>query len=244
MTPLVLLHAFPYDSQMFVDQMAGLGDVANVLTPDLPGFGSEPVIPGVTLEQIADRIANLLDRHTIAKAVVGGVSMGGYAAMAFARKYPQRLSGLILADTRAEADDEPAKANRAKAIELVKSQGVAAFIETQIPKLVSPASLTDQPHFADRVRSLAKQQSAEGVMTALAMLRDRPDARPELAQITCPTLIVVGEDDAITPPALSVAMKAIIPHSTLVRIPKAGHLANWERPAAFNSAVRAFLQTI
>jgi 3-oxoadipate enol-lactonase len=244
MTPLVLLHAFPYDSQMFAEQVAGLGDVANVLTPDLPGFGSEPVIPGVTLELIADRTAVILDRHSILKAVVGGVSMGGYAAMAFARKYPQRLSGLILADTRAEADDEAAKANRAKAIELVQMQGVAAFIETQMPKLISPASQATQSPFADRVRSLAKQQSQEGVSEALAMLRDRPDARPGLAQVTCPTLIVVGEEDAITPPALADAMKAIIPHATLVRIPNAGHLANWERPAEFNSAVRAFLKTI
>jgi 3-oxoadipate enol-lactonase len=244
MTPLVLLHAFPYDSQMFAEQVAGLGDVANVLTPDLPGFGSEPVIPGVSLELIADLTAVILDRHSISKAVVGGVSMGGYAAMAFARKYPQRLSGLILADTRAEADDESAKANRAKAIELVQTQGVAAFIETQLPKLISPASQSAQPQFAERVRTLAKRQSPEGVSAALAMLRDRPDARPGLAQVTCPTLIVVGEDDAITPPALADAMKAIIPHATLVRIPNAGHLANWERPAEFNSAVRAFLKTI
>lgn len=244
MTPLVLLHAFPYDSRMFADQVSGLGDVANVLTPDLPGFGTEPVISGVTLEQIADRTATLLDRHGIAKAVIGGVSMGGYAAMAFARKYPQRLSGLILADTRSEPDDEAAKGNRGKAIDLVRQQGVAAFIETQIPKLISPASQSDQPQFADGVRSLAKRQSPEGVCEALAMLRDRPDASPGLAKITCPTLIVVGEEDAITPPALAEAMKAIIQHATLVKIPKAGHLANWERPAVFDSTVRTFLQTI
>jgi 3-oxoadipate enol-lactonase len=244
MTPLVLLHAFPYDSRMFADQVSGLGDIAKVLTPDLPGFGSEPVIPGLTLDQIADRTASLLDHHGISKAVVGGVSMGGYAAMAYARKYPQRLSGLILADTRAEPDDDTTKAGRAKAIELVRQQGVALFIETQIPKLISPASHADQPAFADRVRSLAIKQTPAGVMEALAMLRDRPDARPGLQSVICPTLIVVGDDDAITPPPLSEAMALLVPRSTLVRIPNAGHLANWERPAEFNAAVRSFLQRI
>lgn len=244
MTPLVLLHAFPYDSRMFSEQVAGLGDAANILTPDLPGFGSEPVVPGVTLDLIADRTLSLLDQYRIEKAVVGGVSMGGYAAMSFARKYPSRLNGLILADTRAESDDEAAKANRAKAIELVRQQGVATFIETQIPKLISATSQSDQPQFANRVRTLATRQSPEGVVEALAMLRDRPDARPGLSQVKCPTLIVVGEDDAITPPALAETMKAIITHATLARIPKAGHLANWERPAEFNSVVRTFLKTI
>lgn len=244
MTPLVLLHAFPYDSRMFSEQVAALGDVATVLTSDLPGFGREPVIPGVTLDVIADRTAALLDRRAIHKAVIGGVSMGGYAAMAFARKYPQRLLGLILADTRAEPDDESAKANRGIAIEMVRNQGVAAFIETQIPKLVSPASQSDQPAFANRIRALATQQTSDGVAAALAMLRDRPDARPGLKSVTFPTLIVVGEDDAITPPALSENMKQLVPQATLVRIPKAGHLANWERPTAFNAAVRSFLQAI
>ena len=244
MTPLVLLHAFPYDSRMFADQVSGLGDTVTILTPDLPGFGTESVVPGVTLDQIADRTAALLDHKGIAKVVVGGVSMGGYAAMAFARKYPNRLGGLILADTRAEPDDEAAKANRGKAIELVRKQGVAAFIDTQIPKLISHASQSSQPTFANRVREMATRQSPEGVMEALAMLRDRPDARPGLAQVTCPTVIVVGEDDAITPPVLAEAMKAIIPNATLIRIPKAGHLANWERPSEFNAAVRAFLKTI
>ena len=140
MTTLVLLHALPFDSGMFAGQTNALEGVANLLTPDLPGFGVESAIPGITVDAVADMIATMLDRSDIDRAVVGGVSMGGYVAMAIARRHPERVSGLILADTRAEPDDDASKANRLKAMETVQTGGVSALVEAQLPKILSPST--------------------------------------------------------------------------------------------------------
>ena len=241
MTPLLLLHAFPFDSGMFTGQTDALESVAKIFTPDLPGFGVESAIPGISVDEVAEMIATMLNRSDFDQAVIGGVSMGGYVAMAVARRHPDRVKGLILADTRAEPDDDTAKANRLKAIETVQTGGVSALVDLQLPKMLSPATQKENPELVDRIRKLGNRQSNSGVIEAINLLKNRPDARPGLAEVTCPTLIIVGEDDLVTPPAAAETMKSLIPHSTLVRIPHAGHLANWEQPEAFNSAVRAFL---
>jgi 3-oxoadipate enol-lactonase len=244
MTPLVLLHAFPFDSGMFDPQRDVFGPDVIRLTPDLPGFGTAPVETVMTVEIAATRVVTFLDRNGHDRAVVGGVSMGGYVAMAFARMFPNRLSGLILADTKAEPDDDAARANRAKAIEAVRANGVPAFVESQLPKVLGAATRQSDPGLVEWIRAMGCRQSAEGVVAALAMLRDRPDARPGLADVKCPVLIVVGENDEITPPKAAESMKALVPHATLVRIPGAGHLANVERPGEFNTAVTRFLTSI
>jgi 3-oxoadipate enol-lactonase len=244
MTPIVLLHAFPFDSSLFELQTSLPRNSATILAPNLSGFGDQPAKRPVTVFDMADHVASQLDAQKISKAVIGGVSMGGYVSLAFLNRYPEKVAGLILADTRADGDDDAAKANRAKMIEAVQKNGLAAFVESQIPKLLGTTTMNDRPAVVNRIREIATRQSPEGVIAAIELLRDRPDWSTSLAQINVPTLIIVGEEDTVTPPALSDAMHAGIEGSTLVKIPKAGHLSNMESPQEFNAAIMSFLSQL
>jgi 3-oxoadipate enol-lactonase len=240
---LVLLHAFPLDREMWKPQLAALAGTARVIAPDMPGFGRSALPPEPwSVESAADAVTGLLDTLGLTgRVVVGGLSMGGYVAMAFARKYPDRLAGLILADTRAEPDDAAGKENREKMIATARKQGAAAVVEAMLPKLLSDATRTNRPAVADAVKAIGSRQTAEGVAAGLAALRDRPDATPGLDQVSVPTLVLVGEHDAVTPPTLAAAMAGRVYGSDLVTIPNAGHLSNLENPEAFNAAVARFL---
>lgn len=243
--PLVLLHAFPYDRRMWAPQRAVFSETRRVLTPDLPGFGQSPVVPDTSIDSMADAVAGCLDRVGILEpAVIGGLSMGGYVALAFARRFPSRVRGLILADTRAEPDDDAGRSSRDRAIAAVTTDGAVAFAEAQLPKQLGPTTQKNGPDVVAFARSIGTTQRREGLVAALAALRDRPDARPGLNLIRVPTLVVVGEEDTITPPATAAVLHDGIGGSTLVRIQGAGHLSNLEQPAAFNAAVRQFLQTV
>lgn len=243
---LVLLHAFPLDREMWRPQLDALAGRARVLAIDLPGFGHSPVAATpFTVDSAADAVAALLDAAGVAgRVVVGGLSMGGYVAMAFARRHPDRLAGLILADTRGEPDDDAAKQGRETMIALANTQGAAAVAERMLPKLLGEATRATRPDVVETVRRIAARQSAEGVAAALAALRDRPDANPGLDAVAVPTLILVGEHDAVTPPVLASAMGARIWGSLVETIPAAGHLSNLENPEAFNAAVVEFLATV
>jgi len=238
--PLVLLHAFPLDRGMWEPQRP-LAEKHRLIAIDLPGFGESSVDPGFTMDSVADRVAELLDSLKVETAAVGGLSMGGYAALAFARRHPRRLSHLILADTRSDADDAAGRDNRNRLIKMTEEFGPSKVYEVMLPKVLGATTQSTQPKVVEFVRGIASKQGGAGVIGGLVALRDRPDATPELSKIKVPTLIIVGEEDAVTPPALSEAMAAAIPGSKLVRIPGAGHLSNVENPAAFNTAVSAFL---
>ncbi|HEY2786296.1 MAG TPA: alpha/beta fold hydrolase [Fimbriiglobus sp.] len=241
-TPLVLLHAFPYDRGMWAPQREGLASVARVITPDLPGFGQSAPMPDITVEGMADAVAQLLDSLRLNERInLGGLSMGGYVAMAFARKYPDRLCGLILADTRGEPDDDTGRLNRGKAIEAVRTGGVAQFVDTQLPNHFSPETFAARPAIVAEAKRIASAQSVEAIIAALVALRDRPDAIAGLSGVSAPTLILVGENDAVTPPAVAETMRTRIPGSRFVRIPAAGHLSNMEQPDVFNASVREFI---
>ena len=238
--PLVLLHAFPLDRGMWQPQLAALADVTRVVALDLPGFGESS--PGAfTIEGAADVVAEFLAARAIPKAVVCGLSMGGYVALALARRHPNALAALILADTRAGVDDRTAKANRTKSIALVEVKGSAALFEGMLPKVLSEQTHATKPEVVDRLKSIAAKQPAASVIAALAALRDRPDANPGLKAVVVPTLVLVGEYDAVTPPLAAANLSAQIRRSTLVHIPGAGHLSNVENPDAFNAAVCGFI---
>jgi pimeloyl-ACP methyl ester carboxylesterase len=162
-------------------------------------------------------------------------------ALAFARKHPDRLAGLILADTKSDPDDAAARQNRDKLIALAKEKGAAAVAEQLIPKQLSEPTQAQRPEVVEEVQRVASRQTAAGVAAGLAALRDRPDATPGLDNIAVPALIVVGEHDAITPPTVAAAMATKVWGSQVVTIPGAGHLSNLENPAAFNAAVSEFL---
>ncbi|AMV22904.1 3-oxoadipate enol-lactonase 2 [Gemmata sp. SH-PL17] len=239
--PLVLVHAFPFDRTMWAPQLAALAASARVLTLDVPGFGESPAAPELTIDGVAKTVSDFLAALNIPKAIVGGLSMGGYVALAFARNFADKLNGLILADTRAGVDDTNARANRTKSIALVNEKGSAALFESMVPKVLSDSTREVKPEVVERAKSIAARQPASSVAAALAALRDRPDANPGLKAITVPTLILVGEFDAVTPPLSSANLAAQIRGSKLVHIPGAGHLSNIENPDSFNNAVRVFL---
>jgi 3-oxoadipate enol-lactonase len=242
---LVLLHAFPLDSSMWRHQVGALADRCRVIAPDLPGFGGSAVSAGLTIDSAADVVAELLDHLGMnERVVVGGLSMGGYAALAFARLYPQRVRALVLADTKADPDDETARANRDKTIQLATDQGPAAVIDQMLPKMLSPVTMDTKPDVVRWVKETAGRQRADGLVVALKALRDRPDARPGLSHISFPTLVVVGEHDVATPPDKARELAGGIPNARLVTIPDAGHLSNLEDPVAFTNAVREFVDAL
>lgn len=241
--PLVLLHAFPLDRRMWEPQIGPLSAVARVLAVDLPGFGESPAgSTPLTIDSAAVAVRDFLDAKGItSRVVLGGLSMGGYVALAFARRHPDRLAGLILADTRSGPDDAAGKAKRDETIALATSAGAAGVIDQMLPKMLADPP---RPDVVTTVRTIATRQSATAVAAALAALRDRPDATPALGRITVPTLVIVGERDAITPPAMSQSLADAIPGSKLVTIPGAGHLSNLENPDAFTTAVREFVTVL
>lgn len=237
--PLLLVHAFPLSSVMWTRQIAGFAPHWRVIAPDLRGFGeSAGAGPGASLDQHADDLAALLEHLGIAQATVAGLSMGGYITFALWRRHRARIARLILADTRAGADTDEGRQGRQKNARLVEEQGSGALAEQMLPKLLAANAPTP---LRDEVRQLIEANQPAGLAAALHAMAARPDSTPQLAEIDVPTLVIVGSEDALTPPAESQALHAGIAGSRLVEIPGAGHLSSLENPEAFNAAVDDFL---
>lgn len=245
-SPVVLLHAFPLSRAMWRPQVEALSDDYRIITPDLRGFGgSSPFDGEPSIERMADDIAALLDYLGISEPVVlGGLSMGGYVALNFVRKYPQRLRALILADTRAEPDTAEGKAKRNEMIQLAETEHAAGIIEKMLPNLTGATTRESRADVVNEVKRIATAQSDAGIINGLRALRDRADAEPWLNNIDVPALIVFGEEDTITPLSMAEKLRDNIRQSQLVTIPAAGHLSNLEQPKLFTAAVRQFLQEI
>lgn len=238
---LVLLHAFPLDSEMWTSQIQAFSSRFRVIAPDVPGFGGSAGSANLTIDRIATGMRDLLDALEIGEPIVlGGLSMGGYAALAFARLFPERLRALILADTKADPDDNAARAGRDKMIELVQKDGVQPVLEQVLPKLLGSHTQSGKPKIVQQVREIAGRQSTAAIASVLAALRDRPDARPFLKLIHVPTLVVVGEEDAITPPMKAFELCDGIPGAKIFTVATAGHLSNLENEAEFNRAINSF----
>ena len=184
--------------------MEDLEGQCRIIAPDFRGFGgTSAALAGVSVDQLADDVAQLLDVLKITQpVVVGGLSMGGYVALALARRHAERLRGLILADTRAEADTPEARENRDKMIAFARTHPSSEVIEQMLPRLLGSETQMHHPEIADTVRAIAGKQASAGIVAALLALRDRPDATGGLGAIRVPTLVVVGAEDALTPPGL------------------------------------------
>lgn len=239
---LLLLHAFPLGLFMWDAQVAALAATHRVVRFDARGFGgSAPCEGPLTMERIADDGAALLDVLGIEQAVVCGCSMGGYAAFAFVRRHPQRLLGLVLQDTRAGADTAEAKGNRAALAGKVLAEGASAAVEAFLPKLLGETTRRERPALVSGLRERILATSPRGIASALHGLAARADSRETLPTIRVPTLVLVGEEDVLTPPSESALLAAAIPKARLDVIPRAGHLANIENAEATNAALRSFL---
>jgi 3-oxoadipate enol-lactonase len=244
--PVVLLHAFPLSRLMWRPQVEALQGRCRVLAPDLRGFGGSCGFDGEpSVDQMADDVAALLDELNLRQPVVlGGLSMGGYVALAFARRHPQRLRALVLADTKAGADDDAARANRDRLIAFAQEHSAVAVLDQMLPRLLGATTQARRPEVTAEVRAIAADQTPAGVVSALKALRDRPDATPALGRIAVPTLVIVGAEDVLTPPDQARFLAAAIPGARLEVLDGAGHLANLERPEAFNAILERFLQGV
>ncbi len=240
--PLVLLHAFPLNRTMWQPQREALVPHCRVITVDLRGHGeSEAPLWHYTLDQAADDVRALLDHLSVESAVLAGLSMGGYICFAFHRRYPGRLRGLILADTRAQADTPEGRNGRFMMAQVAYRQGPAAIADLMLPKLFSPATLRDRPELVQTVRAMIEGNEVSGIAGDLMAMAERPDSTPDLEGIRCPTQIIVGELDQATPPADSRLMADRIPGARYTVIPGAAHLSNLEQPEQFTAVVREFL---
>jgi len=242
---LVLLHAFPLSRAQWREQAMVLARDAGIraVTPDLLGMGVSSVPDGpATVEQMAEVVRSLLDALGIAQFGLGGLSMGGYVAFAAWRQYPERIRGLVLADTRATADTTEARANREATARLAETQGPLAVFERDLPKLLSHVTLHERPDIVEFARALAAMNSGPGVASVARGLALRPDATDLLPTITRPTLILAGEEDVITPVDDARALFARIPNAQLEVIKDAGHLTNLDQPDRFTLALDRFLR--
>ncbi|MFN7133782.1 MAG: alpha/beta fold hydrolase [Myxococcales bacterium] len=236
--PLLLLHAFPLSSAMWQAQRASLSARFRVLAPDLRGFGGSSVQPEVSMRLFAEDAVALLDHVGVLKASVVGLSMGGYAALELLALAPHRVSALALCDTRANADDEAGRRAREETARAVERDGVEVLVQRMLPKLLAPDAAEG---VEAKVASMIRAVQPAGAAAALRAMGARRDMSEALGRIGCPTLVLAGEHDGITPPEVAEKMASAIPYSTLEIVPGAGHLANLEAPEAFDAALIGFL---
>ncbi len=233
---LVLLHAFPLSADQWLPQLHRVPPGWRFIAPDLRGFRGigpafeDPGLAGLSMDDYADDVLALLAHLEIDRAVVCGVSMGGYVAFAMWRRAPKRVAGLVLSNTRAAADSAEARAGRDKTIELAQREGAEGMAREMVPKLLGATTRAAQPDLETAVRRLILVNSTEGIVAGLGALKTRPDSTPLLATITCPTLVISGEEDIIIPPAEAEAMHRAIAGSSLAILPRTGHLSNLESP--------------
>ena len=237
--PILFIHAFPLHSASWERQLAAFSPQHRVIAPDLRGLGATARGSGAaSLDQHADDLAALLRHLEIEKATIVGLSMGGYISFALWRRHRERIAALILADTRAGADTEEGKQGREKNAKLAEAQGPGAIADQMLPKLLSPNA---PAALRDEVRGIIESNDRAGIAAALRAMAARPDSTPLLATIDVPTLVLVGIEDALTPPSEAEIMFNAIPGCRIAELPGAGHLSNLEAPEAFNAQVTEFL---
>jgi pimeloyl-ACP methyl ester carboxylesterase len=243
MTTVVLLHAFPLDSAMYDPVRPALGQVCDLVTPDFPGFGGGPLPDGeATLDAYADAVVAGLDAQGLDRVVLGGTSMGGYTTMAVLRRHPQRVSAVLLLDTKASADAAAARDGRLAMAQELESEGSSQpLVDLVFPKLLGTTTVARRPEVTDRVRAAVAAASPRAAAWAQRAMAARPDSFDTLRATTVPALVLVGEEDVLSPPTDAAAMAAAIPQATLAVVPEAGHLSPVEAPEAVAEVVSRFL---
>jgi pimeloyl-ACP methyl ester carboxylesterase len=241
-TPLVLVHAFPLSSAMWLAQREGLATRFRVLTPDLRGFGGSPLgADEPSVDTMADDLAALLDAKGIDRAIIGGLSMGGYVTLAFCRRHPDRLLGVVLADTKATEDTKAAREARLRMAERLETdQNVGVLLDDLLPRLVGPTTMRHRALVYGRVRGLVQSTPPLAAAWAQRAMAARPDSVGALAGFRTPTLVLHGAEDAIITEDDARALTDALPNAELIVIPGSGHLTAVEQPELFNDAVAEF----
>jgi len=244
-TPLIFLHGYPFDKSSWNGQLDALQLVTRVIAYDIRGFGgSIDEDTAMSIDLFADDLIRFMDALHIERAIVCGLSMGGYIALNAQKRFPERFTGLILCDTQCNADSPEGKANRYRAIEGIKSKGVTEFGEAFVKKVFAPASLESKKDVVEKVRQVVLANSAPIMMAGLVALAERTESCSTLVNISVPTLFLCGADDAITPTAQSQFMHDKVTGSVLRIIENAGHVSNLEQPETFNFYIRDFLESV
>jgi 3-oxoadipate enol-lactonase len=240
---LLLVHGFPLDARLFAEQLTGLSKLRRVLAVDLRGRGrSRAAADGPwSLESHADDLARLLDALAIDRVDLGGLSMGGYVAMAFLRLHPKRVRSLLLLSTKTAADSPEVKQSRLETAERVRREGCEALAASMLPKLVAPR--TNEAVRA-KVAAMIRETPPETAARDSLAMRERGDSTALLARAEVPVLVVHGEEDALMPGTAARSMAAGIAHAQFISIAGAGHVAPLEQPAAVNQALAAFLTSV
>ncbi len=246
---ILLVHGFPLDHTMWDAQIEALSPRSRVIAPDLRGFGTSPLGSadperGISMERYADDLAELLDILRLGSenpVIFVGFSMGGYIAWQFMRKYAARIRALVLCDTRASADTDEARAGRLKMAQKISEWGAARVADMMGPKLVAPKTFESRPAVVSAIRRIVERTAPSAIAAAQRGMAARPDMAAFLSQINAPTLVLVGADDAISPPAEMQSIAAAIPDSEFVIIPNAGHMTTMENPNAVNQATTDFI---
>jgi len=241
---LLLVHGFPLDRTIWKHQLATLAGWRRI-APDLRGLGvSEAPRDGYAMAAYADDLARLLDRLRVQRAVVAGLSMGGYVAFELLRRHRDRVAGLILCDTKADADGEDGRRARDEMARVAETRGPAAVAERMLPRLLGRTTQQTQPRLVQEVREMILRAPAHGIAGALRAMRDRSAANDLLGTITVPTLVVVGQEDELTPPALARGLTDAIPSAAMTTIAGAGHVAPIEAPSAVSRVFAEFLEAV
>jgi pimeloyl-ACP methyl ester carboxylesterase len=233
---------------MWRGQLDGLAAHARVVAVDLPGFGATPpAVDGaraLTMDALAEHVIDVADALGFDRFVLGGLSMGGYVAFALLRRHRARVLGLALMDTRAEPDSADARKGRLADAERVLQGGTGFYVDAALPRLLSPRTMAERPDLKNGLELMMRRASPAGVAAGLRGLADRRDARAELAKIDVPTMVIVGADDVVTPPAGARAMAQAIKGAQLAVVPDAGHMAPFEQPDATNVALRKLIRKV
>jgi pimeloyl-ACP methyl ester carboxylesterase len=237
---LVLVHAFPMGAAMWEPQR-GAAAGWRIVTPSLPGFDGRPLVGDNTMSAYTRDLLDTLEQQGIERAVFGGLSLGGYVLFELMRQAPERVAGLILADTRTSIDTAERLAARQRSIDLARSVGPTAIADDMLPGILGPTTHAHRPGVVAHVRRLIEAQPAGTIVAGLQAIMTRVDSAAVLPAVAVPTTVIVGDEDVITPPSDAAFMHGRIAGATLVTIPGAGHMANLETPDAFNAAMDALL---
>jgi non-heme chloroperoxidase len=242
---LVLIHAFPLSSEMYkgvASEIHTLLPDYNIILVDLPGFGSSPVRENWTLSEAMQELHHKLNVVGITNPVIGGTSMGGYAALAYYRLYMNEVAALILSNTKAEADTEEAKASREEFAKDVEARGYEAVYMRMLNKLTARSTVQKHPETLDTLRTMISVASPAAIAAALRAMALREDSLELLHKITTPTLVITGSGDELIPPAISKAMSDTIPNAKFVELQNVGHLTPLEAPKQWAEQIATLLQ--
>jgi pimeloyl-ACP methyl ester carboxylesterase len=240
--PVVLLHPFPAHHELWLPAAQALVSRYRLILPDLRAHGESSVGEGpATMQKLATDLARVLDHAEVGRAVVVGVSIGGYALFEFWRQFRGRVVALVLCNTKAQPDTPEGRAGRLQVAAEITEKGTEPFFESMVPKLLGKTTRDTRPDLVDGALRMMRKMSPQAVAAVQRGMAERPDSVPTLKTINAPTLIVTGDEDILTGVADGQLMQGNIPGSQMVVIPRAGHYSPWEQPEEVGKLLRQFL---